>query len=136
MADVAHRLAEHHRHCEALFSAARAAAGAGAWNTLDACVEALREGLLAHFSHEEQRIFPLYEAAIGEEGATESLCAAHDDMRAALWVLASFSAAADPGRYCAELTALNAAFDAHAADEEQRMYPAFERLLMPGPARA
>ena len=32
-------------------------------------------------------------------------------------------------RYQAELAALQAAFDAHAADEENRMYPVFERLL-------
>lgn len=122
-------LAEHHRRCDALFAAARETAAAGHWSALAGRVVALREALLGHFRHEEERIFPLYEETSGLEGATEALCAQHDDMRAALWILATLSAEAEPQRYCAELAALQAAFDAHAADEESRMYPVFERLL-------
>ena len=54
---------------------------------------------------------------------------AADDMRGMLWMLGTLSPATDGGRYQAELAALQAAFDAHAADEEKRMYPVFERLL-------
>lgn len=129
MPDAAVKLAEHHRHCDALFAAAREAASAGDWAALVARVAAVREGLLAHFRYEEQRIFPLYEETSGEEGATEALCAAHDDMRASLWTLATYSAESDPQRYCGELAELRAAFEAHAADEERRMYPVFERML-------
>jgi DUF438 domain-containing protein len=132
MAGVAVRLADHHRHCDALFVAASDAAAARDWRLLGARVAALREALLAHFRHEEERIFPLYEEASGEEGATETLCAAHDDMRAALWSLATYSAESDAQRYCAELAELRSAFDAHAADEERRMYPVFERMLAAG----
>lgn len=129
------RLEDHHRQCAALFEAAGSALEGADWRALGAQMDALRTALLEHFRHEEERLFPLYEEAIGEIGATEPLRAAHDDMRAALWVLASFSAAADPPRYGAELAALHAAFRAHAEDEEQRMYPAFERLLRAAPAR-
>ena len=129
MTDASGRLAEHHRHCDALFVAAAEAAKAADWSLLTARVAAVREALLAHFRHEEERIFPLYEETSGEEGATEGLCAQHDDMRAALWVLATYAAGTDPQRYCAELAALRAAFDAHAADEERRMDPVFERML-------
>ena len=122
-------LAEQHRRCDALFAAAREAASAGSWSLLAARMNALREALLAHFHHEEERIFPLYEETSGAEGATEALCAQHDDMRAALWILGTLSAEAESERYCAELAALQAEFDAHAADEEQRMYPVFERVL-------
>jgi len=122
-------LAEHHRRCDTLFAAAREAAADGSWNVLAARVGALREALLEHFRYEEERIFPLYEEMSGAEGATEALCAEHDDMRAALWILATMSPEAVPQRYCAELAALQTAFDAHAADEESRMYPVFERML-------
>ena len=44
-------------------------------------------------------------------------------------MLATCPAEADPKRYCAELAGLRSAFGAHAADEEQRMYPVFERML-------
>ena len=44
-------------------------------------------------------------------------------------MLGTLSAETEPQRYCAELAALQAAFDAHAADEESRMYPVFERML-------
>jgi DUF438 domain-containing protein len=122
-------LAEHHRRCDTLFAAARAAADAANWRLLPKCMDALREMVLTHFRHEEERIFPLYEETSGQEGATEWLCAQHDDMRAALWILATLSPEDEPQRYRAELAALQAAFDAHAADEESRMYPVFERML-------
>jgi DUF438 domain-containing protein len=122
-------LAEHHRRCDALFIAAREAAAAAGPQALLARVGELREAILSHFRYEEEHIFPLYEQASGLEGATEWLCAQHDDMRGALWMLGTLSPEAEPERYQAELASLQAAFDAHAADEETRMYPVFERLL-------
>jgi hypothetical protein len=44
-------------------------------------------------------------------------------------MLGTLSPDAERQRYRTELAALQAAFDAHAADEEKRMYPVFERLL-------
>jgi DUF438 domain-containing protein len=129
------KLAEHHRRCDQLFLAAAEAAAATDWTLLTARVGALREALLEHFRYEEERIFPLYEETSGEEGATESLCAEHDDMRAALWALASYTPDADPQRFCAEVAELRTAFEAHAADEERRMYPVFERMLADRAAR-
>ena len=122
-------LSQHHRHCDALFAAAREAAYAERWADLGTRVNALRETVLAHFRYEEEHIFPLYEQASGLEGATEWFCAQHDDMRGTLWMLGTFSPQDDPERYCAELAALQNAFDLHAADEESKMYPIFERLL-------
>jgi DUF438 domain-containing protein len=122
-------LAAHHRHCEGLFATARRVAADGDWATLRAAVGALREAILEHFRYEEERLFPLYEETSGEEGATEPFCAQHDDMRAAFWILATITPEDEPQRYRAELAALQAAFDAHAAEEERRMYPLFERML-------
>ena len=122
-------LAEHHRRCDALFAAAREAAASARPQVLVARVGELREALLSHFRYEEEHVFPLYEQASGLEGATEWLCAQHDDMRGMLWLLGTISPEAERDRYQAELAALQAAFDAHAADEEKRMYPVFERLL-------
>jgi len=121
-------LAEHHRHCDELFAAARKSADSALWEPLGACVGVLREAILAHFRYEEEHVFPLYEQWSGEEGATEWLCAQHDDMRAALWILGTISAQAEPQRYCAELAELQQAFDVHAAEEERRMYPLFARM--------
>ena len=122
-------LAEHHRRCDALFAVAREAATAGEPTLLTARVGELREAILSHFRYEEEHIFPLYEQGSGLEGATEWLCAQHDDMRGTLWMLGTLSPEGDPQRYQAELAALQQAFDAHAADEETRMYPVFERML-------
>ena len=122
-------LAVHHRRCDALFSAAREAAGGGDAQQLVARVGALREALLAHFRFEEEHIFPLYEQASGIEGATEWLCAQHDDMRGMLWMLGTLSAEEEPQLYATELAELQGAFDKHASEEETRMYPIFERLL-------
>ena len=122
-------LAEHHRRCDALFTAASEAVAAGTPQGLLARVGELREALLSHFRYEEEHVFPLYEHAHGDEGGTEWLCAQHDDMRAMLWILGTFHPQDDPPRCCAELAALQEAFDLHAAEEERRMYPVFERLL-------
>jgi hemerythrin superfamily protein len=135
MPGAAGKLEVHHRHCETLFVAADAAANANDWDLLITRVADLREALLAHFRYEEERIFPLYEETSGEEGATEALCAEHDDMRASLWILATYTGPGDAQRYRDELAALRRAFDAHAADEERRMYPVFERMLAAHPAR-
>ena len=129
MSHASSTLAEHHRHCSELFNAARAMVVAQDWAALQLRVGALREAVLEHFRYEEQKLFPLYEEVSGEEGSTEALCAQHDDMRAILWTLGGFSPEEDPPRYCAEFDALQSQFDAHAAEEESRMYPAFERVL-------
>ena len=121
-------LAQHHRRCDALFAAALQVAAAGEPALLTTRVGELREAILGHFRYEEEHVFPLYEQASGLEGATEWLRAQHDDMRGALWILGTLSAEADPERFREELAALQAAFDAHAADEETRMYPLFERM--------
>lgn len=125
-------LASHHRQCDALFSAARQAANSARWPELARRINDLREAVLAHFRHEEEHIFPLYEQAHADEGGTEWLCGQHDDMRAMLWILGTFHPEDDPARCRAELAALQEAFDAHAADEERRMYPVFERMLRAG----
>jgi DUF438 domain-containing protein len=121
-------LAEHHRRCDALFAAAREAAASAA-PQLAARVNDLRAAILDHFSYEEKHIFPLFEQSDGREGSCEWLRAQHDDIRAALWLLGTLSAEAEPQRYRSELAALQAAFDAHAAEEEQRMYPLFSAAV-------
>lgn len=121
-------LAEHHRRCDTLFAAARQAAIDLAAAEVVARVAELRDALLGHFRYEEEHVFPLYEQHSGA-ASTESLRAQHDDMRAILWMLATASAEEERSRYCADLEELQAIFDTHAADEEGRMYPLFERLL-------
>jgi hypothetical protein len=51
-------------------------------------------------------------------------------MRGILWLLATASAEDHLARYRADLGELQTIFDAHAADEESRLYPLFERLLV------
>ena len=122
-------LASHHRRCDELFTTARQAANSARWSELALRINDLREAVLGHFRYEEEHVFPLYEQAHADEGGTEWLCAQHDDMRAMLWILGTFHPEDDPARCRSELAALQEAFDAHAADEERRMYPVFERLL-------
>jgi len=122
-------LASHHRRCDELFDAARQAANSTLWGELARRINSLREAILAHFRYEEEHIFPLYEQAHHHEGGTEWLCSQHDDMRGMLWILGTYHPQDDPPRCRAELAALQEAFDAHAAEEERRMYPIFERML-------
>lgn len=122
-------LAQHHRRCDALFAAARQAAVDGAAAELVARVAELRDTLLEHFRYEEGHVFPLYEQDCGLAGATDWLCSQHDDMRGILWLLATAPAEDHRARYRADLGELQAMFETHAADEESRLYPLFERTL-------
>ena len=92
-------LASHHRRCDELFALARKASHSARWSELRSSLNRLREALLSHFSFEEQHVFPLYEQASGVEGATEWLCAQHDDMRGMLWILGTLSPEHDAERY-------------------------------------
>ena len=121
-------LAAHHRRCDALFAAARQAAMAGAATELATRIAALREALLEHFRYEEEHLFPLYEQASGA-ASTGLLRSQHDDMRGILWLLATAPAEDHRARYRADLGELQAMFETHAADEESRLYPLFERTL-------
>ena len=121
-------LAGYHRRCDALLAAAREASLAGAAAELASRVAALRAALLEHFRYEEEHLFPLYEQANGV-ASTGALRAQHDDMRAILWLLATASGEDERARYRADLGELQAMFNAHAADEERRLYPLFERQL-------
>ena len=121
-----------HEHHYGLVQARRLRGGAQAEVRSEAATAFLQffgRETVEHFREEEERLFPLYEETSGEEGATEPFCAEHDDMRASFWVLATITPADEPERYRAELDAIQAAFDAHAAEEERRMYPLFERML-------
>lgn len=123
------KLAEYHRRCHTLLADARGAARAGTTERLNARVSELRDALLAHFDYEEAHVFPLYEQADGASGSTERLRGQHNDMRAILWALATASAERERERYDADLAELKAIFDAHAAEEEARLYPIVSRLL-------
>src|SRR5690606_14704908 len=101
-------LSEHHRRCDALFAAAREAAVDGPPSRLAAIAAELRDALLGHFRYEEEHVFPLYEQDCGIAGATQWLCAQHDDMRAILWTLATASAKTERARYRADLAELQA----------------------------
>jgi hypothetical protein len=50
-------------------------------------------------------------------------------LRGILWLPATAPAEDHRARYRADLGELQAMFEAHAADEESRLYPLFERIL-------
>jgi iron-sulfur cluster repair protein YtfE (RIC family)/uncharacterized protein (DUF2249 family) len=136
MAELITRLDESHRACEKLANDAQDALERSDWRGFADAVALLREALLAHFSYEEEELFPEFERASGMCEFTSELRRQHGEMRAILDALASASPRHDPEGCASEFMTLALFLRQHMAREEQTMYPAFARVLGSAPARS
>ncbi len=132
MPGVSEPLADHHRHCDALFAAAEEAAHRGDWPAYRVRVTRLRDALELRFEFEESSLFPVLEAASGLRTVpTEVMRREHAEMRSLLAALAAAAPERDPEGCRAELDALFGILQRHNAREESVLYPACERILGP-----
>ena len=129
MTDLAGTLLGHHTRCEALRAAAAASLEAGDWSAFATRLEALCAGLYAHFSFEEDELFPEFERVSGQREATAPLRTEHRDIRAILDALGAASAMYDPEGCRAEFATVSLLLRQHQANEEQIIYPALARIL-------
>ena len=123
-------LHHHHKHCDQLFADAEAAGVKGDWPAAVADFTRFRDELLAHFSTEEQVLFPAFEAATGMVGGpTQMMRFEHAQMRELLEQMqaAVDQRARDPFAGAAET--LLVLMQQHNMKEENILYPMCDRTL-------
>ena len=123
-------LPDHHRHCDDLFVAAEEAVQSGEWAAATAAFERFQAQMLAHFSAEEDLLFPAFEAAAGSaSGPTRVMRMEHDQMRPLLAQLGAACAAHDGDAYAGAAETLLILMQQHNMKEENILYPMCDQAL-------
>jgi hemerythrin-like domain-containing protein len=124
MTDAITRLLDEHLHCDALFARTEAAAQRCDWTTASPSFADAETALLGHFTLEEARLFPAFEAATGiVHGPTAVMRDEHAAMRELLENCRSQLAARDRDGFQAELDTLFVMIQQHNVKEENVLYP-------------
>ncbi len=123
-------LPDHHRHCDDLFVAAEQAVQSGDWSAAATAFERFKAQMSAHFSAEEDLLFPAFETASGNaSGPTRVMRVEHDQMRALLEQLEAACAARDTDAYAGAAETLLILMQQHNMKEENILYPMCDQLL-------
>lgn len=123
-------LPDHHRHCDDLFVAAEEAVQRGDWTAAASAFERLRDQMNAHFSAEEELLFPAFEAATGNSsGPTRVMRLEHEQMRPLLAQLEAACAAHDGEGYAGAAETLLILMQQHNMKEENILYPMCDQAL-------
>jgi len=123
-------LPQHHKHCDDLFIAAEASAEQGDWPVVATSFHRFREQMEAHFSAEENLLFPAFESATGMTGGpTEMMRYEHGQMRGLLEQLATATAAHDKDAYAGVAETLLMLMQQHNMKEENILYPMCDQAL-------
>ena len=130
MTPVSQILPDHHKHCDELFAAAEDAVQDGDWASADAAVAHFDAQMRAHFSAEEEVLFPAFEGATGMTGGpTQMMRYEHEQMRALLAQLASTCGARDADGYGGVAETLLTLLQQHNMKEENILYPMCDQAL-------
>lgn len=82
MSNISEFMTGQHRHCDAIYTRAEAAADAGDWETASRETEAFFSEMEKHLSNEEEILFPAFEQKTGmTTGPTAVMRHEHQQMR-------------------------------------------------------
>ena len=123
-------LQHHHKHCDDLFAAAEAQAHAGDWTKCDSTGAKFLEELEAHFSTEEQVLFPAFEAATGMSGGpTQVMRMEHAQMRELMAQMTVALKQRDSRAFAGVADTLLIMMQQHNMKEENILYPMCDNSL-------
>lgn len=123
-------LLQHHKHCDEIFADAESACGNGDWKAGASAFALLRNQLEAHFSSEEELLFPAFEAATGmTSGPTEVMRGEHRQMRDLLGQMSSGLAERDGDAFSGAAETLLILMQQHNMKEENILYPMCDNAL-------
>jgi len=123
-------LHHHHKHCDQLFADAEAAGMKGDWAAAAADFARFRDELLAHFSTEEQVLFPAFEAATGMVGGpTQMMRFEHAQMRELLEQMQAALERRERDPFAGTAETLLVLMQQHNMKEENILYPMCDRTL-------
>jgi len=123
-------LPEHHKLCDDLFVAAEDAMNAGNWAAAAAAFQRFAAQMAAHFSAEEDVLFPAFEAATGMAGGpTNMMRFEHEQMRQLIKLMEGACAAKDADEYGGVAETLLTLLQQHNMKEENILYPMCDEAL-------
>ncbi len=135
MAPLSQKMAAHHTYCDDVFARAEAAAERGDWDACALAANAFRDDVLAHFSTEEDCIFPAFEAATGmTEGPTRVMRGEHAQMRDLMAALVAAADASDADAFSDAAETLLILMQQHNMKEENILYPMCDQTVGNDPA--
>ncbi|MBT0961257.1 hemerythrin domain-containing protein [Denitromonas iodatirespirans] len=135
MTSLSTTMAGHHTHCDDVFARAEAAAERADWPACEQAARQFRAAVLAHFTTEEEAIFPAFEAATGmTEGPTRVMRGEHVQMRELMSLLVEAAAAADGDGFSDAAETLLLLMQQHNMKEENILYPMCDQTVAGDPA--
>lgn len=133
MTNLTQPLHNHHKHCDELFAAAEAGAHENKWDDCGEALARFRDELEAHFSTEEQVLFPAFEAATGMAGGpTQMMRFEHAQMRELVEQLLQAEATRNRDGFAGTAETLLIMMQQHNMKEENILYPMCDRSLADG----
>lgn len=130
MTGITSPLHNHHKLCDDDFADAEDAARKGDWAACAATYGKFRTELLAHFSVEEEVLFPAFEQRTGMAGGpTQVMRGEHVQMRDLMQQMADAAQAGDANAYLGHAETLNMLMQQHNMKEENVLYPMTDQAL-------
>ena len=127
---IAELMEHHHARCDAYFTRAEEAADGGDVDAARSLFDAFEEAMDAHFSIEDDVLFPRFEAITGYAGGpTAVMRSEHQQMRS---VLMAMRTAIDDGaadEFLDQCETLHFLLQQHNMKEEQILYPMLDQML-------
>jgi iron-sulfur cluster repair protein YtfE (RIC family) len=121
---ITQALQHHHKHCDDLFAAAEALGHAGDWSACEPAAAGFCAEMDAHFSTEEQVLFPAFASATGMSGGPVAVMRMeHAQMRDLMAQMMAAAAAHDRNAYIGAAETLLILMQQHNMKEENILYP-------------
>lgn len=113
-----------HRRCDQLFASAEQLVSENKWQEAAETIKNFADGLLSHFEHEENTLFPAFENATGMQGGpTMMMRHEHGQMRELLEQMLVATKQQNQQRYLGLSETLFIFMQQHNMKEEQILYP-------------
>jgi iron-sulfur cluster repair protein YtfE (RIC family) len=123
-------LQQHHKHCDELFAAAEALGHAGDWPACEASAATFCAEMEAHFTTEEQVVFPAFAEATGMSGGPVAVMRMeHAQMRDLMAQMKAAVKARDRDEFAGTADTLLILMQQHNMKEENILYPMCDTSL-------
>ncbi|MDI6750569.1 MAG: hemerythrin domain-containing protein [Rhodocyclaceae bacterium] len=131
MPSLTEPLRHHHQYCDDLFVSAENAVRAGDWARAGLALSAFLAAMEAHFTTEEETLFPAFETATGMSmGPTRMMRHEHAQMRELFKQMEAACAVQDAEAYAGAADTLLVMMQQHNMKEENILYPMCDQRLV------
>ncbi len=122
-------MATDHKRCDELYAQAELLVSENNWSDAQKSATDFIDGLLSHFKHEEEILFPTFEEMSGmQHGPTEMMRHEHEQMRSLVNELKAALTGQNQERYLGISETLLIYMQQHNMKEEQILYPMIDEV--------